>query len=334
MKVVAVFLVAFGICVVAGTALLPVLRKVRQPILHYVREHEKKAGTPTMGGWMFLISITAAYLIFREDGGRPALLALCIAVGYGLVGFLDDMIKIRSGNNEGLRPWQKIIFQVAIAAIAARFVLENGTELILPFTGTSIAVGWWSVPLTMAVFLAVTNGVNLTDGLDGLCAGSMFVYSAVFCALLLIRGACFDEAGRMTVSGDFLNLGYLSAAVSGSMLGFLLFNAYPAKVFMGDTGSLLLGGYAASVACFSEFTLFLPFFGIVFVISCVSDVIQVLHYNRTRRRVFKMAPFHHHLQQSGLSETRIGWIYMALTAVFSLAVLMGTFYSGGLSWIQ
>ena len=330
MKIVAVFLVSFALCVILAFALLPLLRRLKQPILHYVKEHAGKAGTPTMGGLIFLPAIAIAFILFAESNNRMAVLSLCIAAGYAVVGFLDDFLKIRFKDNQGLRPWQKALFQLGIAGIAAAFVYGNGTELILPFSGQSVNIGAWCIPLTGVVFLAVTNGVNLTDGLDGLCAGSVFVYALVFCVLLLGRGAYYDEAGRIAVSGDFLNLSYLSAAVAGGMLGFLLFNVNPAKVFMGDTGSLMLGGFAASVACFSEFTLFIPFFGIVFVISCVSDIIQVAHYKRTKRRVFLMAPYHHHLQMKGLSETRIGWLYIALTAVASLAVIAITFYSGGI----
>ena len=326
MKVLLIFLVSFALCLCFGFILLPLLKRLKQPILHYVKEHSGKAGTPTMGGIFFLLSIVVSFLIFTEGYNKSAVLALCITAGYAIVGFLDDFLKIHFKENMGLRAWQKALFQFGIALISAFFVYYGDTELILPFSGRSVNLGWWIIPLTVVVFLAVTNGVNLTDGLDGLCSWTVFVYALVFCALLLFRGVYFDEAGRIAVSGEFLNLAYLCAAVAGSLFAFLLFNVHPAKIFMGDTGSLLLGGFAASVACFSEFTLFIPFFGIAFVVSCLSVILQVLHFKRTKRRIFLMAPYHHHLQMKGLSEPRISQIYVTLTLCVSLVVLLFTFF--------
>ena len=327
MKVILIFLVSFLLCILFAVALMPLLRRLKQPILHYVKEHSAKAGTPTMGGVIFLISIALSFISCTEGYNKSAVLALCITIGYAVIGFLDDFLKLRYKENMGLRPWQKALFQLGIAVISAFFVYYGDTELILPFSGKSVNLGWWIIPLTVVVFLAVTNGVNLTDGLDGLCSWVVFVYSVLFCVILLFRGAYFDEAGRIAISGDYLNMAYLCAAVAGSLFAFLLFNVNPAKIFMGDTGSLLLGGFAASVGCFSEFSLFIPFFGIVFVISCVSVILQVAHFKRTGgKRIFLMAPYHHHLQMKGLSETRISQIYVALTVFVSLCVLLFTFF--------
>jgi len=318
-------LVSFFITLISGFLLLPVLKKLKmgQPILSYVKEHQQKAGTPTMGGIFFLIGISFACLIFFKNDSRLAIIALSITIGYGIVGFLDDFVKVKFKKNLGLRVYQKIIFQLSLAAIASYFAYLNSTVLIVPFINRSIDLGWVIIPFSIFVFLAVTNGVNLTDGLDGLAAGTTFVYTAFFSVLIIFAGACLNLSGRINEYYEYYNLAVLTLACTGALLAFMLFNFNPAKIFMGDTGALALGGLLASLAVFTEFTLFVPIMGIMYIVSCVSVIIQVLYFKATKgKRVFKMAPYHHHLQHIGMAESKISILYMVITAIACLLVIV------------
>ncbi len=300
-----VTLLAFALSVPLCAAAIPLLRKLGagQNILHYVKEHANKSGTPTMGGLAFISAACIAALAFCLRGDKPFFVALAVGIGYLLVGFLDDMLKKRRGDNLGLRPYQKIIFQLAVALIAGIYCCAEGlTVLRIPYTGYALDIGWWMLPLGVFVFVATVNGVNLTDGLDGL-AGSV---SAVF--FLFLGALVFMQAG----SGD---LSLLAFALAGALLGYLIFNTNRASVFMGDTGSLSLGGFAASIALFSGNALVIPVLGGAFVLSSISVILQVIYYKRTGKRIFLMAPIHHHFQEKGYSEAKIAYTYAALTAV-------------------
>lgn len=321
------FLVAFFVCLTVCFVLLPLLKrlKAKQSILHFVTEHNGKNGTPTMGGIAFIIAILVVGVIFCDVTNRGTAVILAVFVGYGVVGFLDDFIKIKFKRNQGLYAYQKILVQLAIAVVVALFVSREvaiGDKLIVPFSNKQISIGGWIVPFVVFIFLACTNGVNLTDGLDGLATSSTLCY-LVGIALLLLRELTFWENVGDTYAyaqtADVLKLCVLSM---GALLAFLLFNANDAKVFMGDTGSLALGALVACCAIFTRMSLFIPIVGITFVISCVSVIVQVVYFKLSHgKRVFLMAPFHHHLQKKGMSETRVCVLYFSITAVATAFLL-------------
>lgn len=301
------FLAAFAVTV----ALAPIVIycsqkfKLRQTVLHYVSEHKSKSGTPTMGGIAFLIGSSLATLLF----GRSSLSLLCLVVfiGYGVIGFLDDYIKIKYKRNEGLKPYQKIVFQLLIAIIVSIAAYKRNIKISLIFD--EFDFGLFAIPFNVFVFLAFTNSVNLTDGLDGL-ASTVTLISMT--AMGIIVGAFGDGMNNFCL------------AIAGGVAGFLIYNCFPAKIFMGDTGSLALGGAFAAVTVYSGQALCAVMCGAMFVWTAMSVIIQVLHFKRTKRRVFKMAPFHHHLQESGLHENRIVAIYGAITLLFSISAVLFT----------
>ena len=258
---------------VFGLIALPILKRLHagQPVLGYVKEHEKKNGTPTMGGLFFIPAAALIFFLFGGEKSRTAVVALSIGAAFMFVGFLDDFIKIKYRKNEGLKAYQKIIFQTAIAIVAGAFAYKNGlTRAYIPFYKGTAELGVFSAPLAAFIFVAITNSVNLTDGLDSL---------------------------------------------AGAIAGYLIFNVPPAKVFMGDAGSLSLGGFIGAISIFSGNSLFVPVLGAAFVASSVSVIMQVVHYKRTKRRVFLMAPLHHHFQKKGFSESRISYCYFIVTCI-------------------
>lgn len=301
------FLAAFAVTVALAPIVIYCSRKfkLRQTVLHYVSEHKSKSGTPTMGGIAFLIGSSLATLLF----GRSSLSLLCLVVfiGYGVIGFLDDYIKIKYKRNEGLKPYQKIVFQLLIAIIVSIAAYKRNIKISLIFD--EFDFGLFAIPFNVFVFLAFTNAVNLTDGLDGL-ASTVTLISMT--AMGIIVGAFGDGMNNFCL------------AIAGGVAGFLIYNCFPAKIFMGDTGSLALGGAFAAVTVYSGQALCAVMCGAMFVWTAMSVIIQVLHFKRTKRRVFKMAPFHHHLQESGLHENRIVAIYGAITLLFSISAVLFT----------
>lgn len=302
---------AFCISFVLTALLLPLLRRLKagQYILGYVKEHKNKSGTPTMGGLAFITAVIVVAIIFFRFGNQTVNLTLVIVAGFMLVGFLDDFLKIYRKENEGLKPYQKIIFQLAIAVIAAVYCYVNKiTRLNLPFGGGfSFDIYWGIIPLVLFVFLASVNCVNLTDGLDGLAGGTSLAYLAAIGVMLAL-------SGNPSASLCFIGVGALAA--------FLVFNANKASVFMGDTGSLALGGLIACVTVFSGNALYLPVIGITFVFSGISVIVQVIYYKRTGRRVFLMAPLHHHFQMKGYSECKISYVYSLITALSGIICII------------
>ena len=281
--------------------------KAGQNILHYVDKHLAKQGTPTMGGFIFLIPLIVGLLFLLPENRFPALFLVIVTFSYALLGFLDDFIKVHFHHNEGLKPYQKIIGQFGLALIVGLYIYFSGNT-ILNFFGLEFDIGIFAIPLVILVLLATTNSVNLTDGLDGLAGGVSLSYITIFGLILTL------------LSGQE-NLAMLCFALSGALAGFLVFNVYPAKIFMGDTGSLALGGFIGTVAVLSGLEFILPIMGIMFVLSALSDIIQVLHYKRTKKRIFLMAPLHHHFEQKGVHENRIVFVYIIITTVVSLGVL-------------
>ncbi len=284
--------------------------KCSQSILHYVDKHKSKEGTPTMGGIIFLISLLVGVCFLLPENRFLSLFLVVVTLGYALLGFLDDFIKIHYHHNEGLKPYQKIIGQFGLSLIVALYLYFSG-RTSLNFFGLVFDIGVFIIPLVILVLIATTNSVNLTDGLDGLAGSVSFVYLLFFGILLTTFG-----------NAEMSNLAIVTFSLCGGVLAFLLFNVFPAKIFMGDTGSLALGGFIGTLAVFSSLELILPIMGIMFVLSAVSDILQVWHFKRTHRRIFLMAPLHHHFEAKGIHENRIVCVYTLITLTMSVLTLV------------
>ena len=307
------FVGAFVLSVSVGMPIIKGLKRLRagQNILEYVVQHEAKAGTPTMGGVIFIIPIVIVCLI---EFTPVSLVAMSLTLGFGLVGFLDDFIKIKFGRNLGLKAYQKIIAQLGLSAIGAYFVFASkhiGTAINIPYVG-QLDLSWGIIPLVIFLYLATTNSVNLTDGIDGLAGLTSVGYFIGLSIILIFQ--YFNVLQQNSADAEQLfSLTAISVSAVGGLLGYLIFNTSPARVFMGDTGSLALGATVASVAIMSKNPLFIASSGIMFVWSSISVIVQVLSFKLTKKRVFLMAPFHHHLEMKGMSESKIGILYFAIT---------------------
>ena len=309
------FIVSAAVSLIAAPFAVRALRRLKagQTVLGYVTQHEHKTGTPTMGGVIFLLPLVA---VSAAEGTAFALVALALTLGYAALGFLDDLIKIRFRRNLGLKAYQKIVGQLGLAAIAAYFCFAHpavGTKISLPFGAGEGDLGWGIIPFVMLVYVATTNSVNLTDGLDGLAATTSAGYFLTFAVFTFLAFSDTADAGEGERAEELFSLAAFSVSLFGGLLGYLVFNSNPAAVMMGDTGSLGLGAAAASVAAFSRAELLLPLAGIMFVWSSISVILQVISFRLTGRRVFLMAPFHHHLEMKGFSEPRISALYLVVT---------------------
>ena len=302
--------------------------KAGQPILSYVEQHADKAGTPTFGGFIFLIPAVAVTLALTiTEGLSVGLIAALVALSFSVLGFLDDFIKIKTKDNKGLRPYQKIVGQAAIAVIVAVYAYKNpsiGSGVFFPFYGKEIDFGAFYIPFAVFLYLALSNCVNLTDGLDGLASGCSVVYLITY-AVVLCLSAINGASGTLLL---------FDLALVGGLLAFLLFNTNKASVFMGDTGSLALGGASAAIALFSKQPFLVPLVGIMYVLSGISIVVQVTYFKLTGgKRVFLMAPYHHHLEKKGYGEAKICAIYAVVTLVMGvlaiISVIVGKY---GISW--
>lgn len=329
-KIIVGFMISFVLALILMPFIIKLIRKFScsQTILKYVEEHKSKQGTPTMGGVVFFIS-TLVVVVFLMDYSTE--LAMCVGVGLGfaLIGLMDDYIKVKFKQNLGLRPYQKIIGQVGIALILAIYVYFFSTNkgvIYLPFTFKAIDLGFWVIPLVIIVCLATTNSVNLTDGLDGLAGGVSVMYCGVFIALISIFASIAFNAGELDAFVNlYKDMGVLLAIFMGSIMAFLVFNTNKASIFMGDVGSLGIGGLFASTACILGFEFMLAIVGIMFVISALSVILQVAYFQKTGgKRIFKMAPIHHHFQMSGHSEAKIGYIYQIITLMIGLITILLT----------
>lgn len=308
-SVFAVFL-SFIITVILCPVVIPVLHRMKfgQPIREEgPQSHKKKEGTPTMGGVMILIGFVVSALLFAF-GNTSALAVILITIGYGIVGFIDDFLKVVKKQNEGLTPLQKIIFQLAVTVLFYIYIVKSGigTDIYMPFTnGLYVDLGWFYAPFLFFVMVGTVNSVNLTDGLDGLASG-VTVLVAVFFAFV---AAASKMAG----------LTYVCGAMIGALMGFLVFNCHPAKVFMGDTGSLALGGFVASVAILTKMPVMLVIVGLIYVCESVSVIMQVTYFKLTKgKRIFKMAPIHHHFELCGLAGIKVVQLFWIVTAVMCL----------------
>lgn len=312
-------IIAFAISAILCPIVIPFLHRLK--FGQQVRDdgpqaHLKKQGTPTMGGLMILTSIVITSLFYIRD--YPKIIpVLFVTVGFGIIGFLDDYIKIVMKRSEGLNPVQKLIGQFVITGIFVYYLLKSGevgTEVLIPFTGGFEGGYFWDlgilfIPFVFFVILGTDNGVNFTDGLDGLCT-SVTILVATFMTIVAL--------------GEGSGISPITGAVVGSLLGFLLFNVYPAKVFMGDTGSLALGGFVAASAFMMQMPLFIPIVGLIYLVEVLSVIMQVGYFKMTGgKRIFKMAPIHHHFELCGWSETRVVAVFSIITAILCLIAYMG-----------
>ena len=309
------FLIAFLVCVLLCPMLIPLLHKLK--FGQYIREegpeaHQKKAGTPTMGGIIFLLSATLVTLIFCINNIK-ALVVLFVTLGFGLIGFLDDYIKVVKKRNLGLTPLQKMAGRFVIAAafyVYLAYLSDVGCDIIIPFlNGKSINIGWLFIPFYLLAMLGTVNGANLTDGLDGLNASVTSVIAAFFAIVCAVKGESF---------------GFVPAIMLGVLLAYLIFNAYPAKVFMGDTGSLALGGFVAAMAFMLHMPLFIILIAIIYLCEVVSVMMQVSYFKITHgKRIFKMTPIHHHFELCGWSEVRVVTVFTIVTIIGCVIAFAG-----------
>ena len=307
------FAISLAVCLVIGPVLIPALQRLKfgQSVRDDGPErHLKKQGTPTMGGVMFFFSLILGTIFLAGDVHMTYFLLVC-ALGFGLIGFIDDYIKIVKKRSLGLTAKQKIIGQLALSVLigfVAVHMLRVSTEVIIPVLGWSVDFGILYIPFLIFLLVGTTNAVNLTDGLDGLASGVTLIVALGYTLIGVLQGQT-----AVVVFG---------AALVGSCMGFLVFNHHPAKIFMGDTGSLLLGGAVAGLAIMTKTELLLPLIGIVYVSEVVSDIIQVGVYKWKKVRVFKMAPLHHHFELCGWSETKVVRVFWAVSAVAVLLTLL------------
>ena len=312
-EVVIPVMIAFAISAVLGPIVIPFLRrlKVGQTERAELKSHLKKNGTPTMGGVMILASIIITSLFYIMD--YPKIIPiLFMTVGFGVIGFLDDYLKVVLRRSDGLLPWQKMLGQLVVTTVFAVYMVRySGVSLtmLIPFSGgLYLNLGWLAIPLLYVAVIGTVNGVNFTDGVDGL-ASSVTVIVATFFSVVAI--------------GTDAGIEPITCAVAGALLGFLLFNVYPASVFMGDTGSLALGGFVISAAYMMQMPLFIIILGLIYLVEVLSVMIQVTYFKKTGgKRIFRMAPIHHHFELGGWSETRVVAVFSIVTALLCMLALL------------
>lgn len=307
-------LAAFAISVGLSPFVIPFLRKLKIGQTERtagVQSHLKKAGTPTMGGLIILISILVTCLFFVKDYPK-VIPVLFLTLGFGIIGFLDDYLKVVLRRSDGLLPKQKMACQIVITTIFVVYVWRIEPDLfkmIIPFSGgKELDIKWAAIPLTYIAVIGTVNGVNFTDGLDGLATGVTTMVAVFYTVISMVSD------GGITP---------ITSAVTGALLGFLLFNVHPAQVFMGDTGSLALGGFVAGAAYMMKMPLFIPIIGLIYFVEVISVMIQVTYFKKTGgKRFFKMAPIHHHFELCGWSETRVVAVFTVITAILCLIGLV------------
>lgn len=276
-----------------------------------VQSHLKKAGTPTMGGVIFLIATAVTALFYMND--YPKIIpVLFLTLGFGIIGFLDDYLKVVLKRSDGLLPWQKFLLQIVLTAVFVFYIMnytDISLSMLIPFwSGHYLDIGWFAVPILFFAVIGTVNGVNFTDGLDGLASSVTLIVAVFFTVVSMGMGAGIEP---------------ITGAVVGALMGFLLFNVYPAKVFMGDTGSLALGGFVAGAAYVMEMPLFILIIGLIYLVEVLSVMIQVTYFKATHgKRFFKMAPIHHHFELCDWSETRIVAVFSVITAIMCMIALL------------
>ncbi|MEG1711042.1 MAG: phospho-N-acetylmuramoyl-pentapeptide-transferase [Clostridia bacterium] len=321
-------LIGFLLSLFSMGIILPILKKMKakQEILSYVKLHAKKSGTATMGGLSFLFAFFIGSVLLIKKEYSLSIFTLVITFAYAVVGFLDDYIKVRYKRNLGLTAIQKLIVQLAIATIASIYVYTNsyiGTIINIPFTSIEFDIKFFIIPLTILSFLGGTNGVNLTDGLDGLASSVTITVTSVMCVLTMFSAVDAENCGMTQLSVEYINMATINAIMAGSLAAFLIFNCNTALVFMGDTGSMALGAFVVCSCVFTKNTLLIIVLGVMYVISALSSMLQVVYFKLTKgKRLFLMAPLHHHLQMKGLSETRVDVIYTSITVVIGILLII------------
>ena len=310
-------MIGFLIVIILGPIFIPMLARFK--FGQTVRDegpqsHLAKNGTPTMGGVMMIVAILITGLT-RATISKGLIVGLICIVGFGFVGFLDDFIKIKMKRSLGLKAYQKIILQFALALYIAYYQYSaspSATQLVIPFTNHIINLGIWYIPFMMIFIIGTVNAVNLTDGLDGLASGGTLIVS------------CFFVLFAVSISNS--DVAILAAATAGACLGFLGFNSYPAKVFMGDTGSMALGGAVVAFATLTNSPLIIIIVGFIYLAEALSVMIQVTYFKLTNgKRIFKMAPLHHHFEQCGWPETRVVFVFWIVTVVLCWIGVLAVF---------
>ena len=303
--------IAFAVSMFVTSRLIPLMR--HRQFGQFIREegpqaHLSKAGTPTMGGLAFIIGITVALIasMFMKGSMTTGKIAILLSMyAFGAIGFIDDFNKVAKKQNEGLTPKQKLVLQLLFgAALAVFMMIKEGTTMLIPFFGKTVDFGIMYIPFVVFIEVAMANAVNLTDGLDGLASSTSAIVAAAFAVI------------GMTVNGGSEPMAAAGQAVFGALIGFLIYNRYPAKIFMGDTGSMALGGVLSAMAIVGRMEWLLPIAGLIYVIEALSVIIQVTYFKKTGgKRVFRMAPIHHHFELGGWHETKVVRVFCIFTFV-------------------
>ena len=302
------FVIGVIVTLILGPITIPLLRRLK--FGQNIREegpksHLKKAGTPTMGGIMFILSTTIVMIIMSDSFTEKGVIALYSLIAFGFIGFLDDLLKILKKQSEGLKAWQKMILLLIVSGAFGYYSYVNlPHDIVIPFTDFKLPLGVLYVPFVIFVYAAMTNAVNLTDGLDGLASTVSVLVLTFF--------------GVLTFLIKDYSLTMFSVALIAGLVGFLRFNAYPAKVFMGDTGSLAIGGAITTIAIISGYPLLIVIVGGIYVVEALSVIIQVTSFKLTGKSVFKMAPIHHHFEQCGWNEVKVVTVFSIITVVLCI----------------
>ena len=318
-EVVIPVLLAFAVSAVLGPFVIPFLRrlKVGQTERKELESHLKKNGTPTMGGIMIIAAIVVTSLFYVKDYPKIVPI-LFMMIGFGVIGFLDDYLKVVLRRSDGLLPWQKMLLQIVVTTIFAVYMVrysDVALTMLIPFSGGKyLNIGWAAIPLMYLAVIGTVNGVNFTDGVDGLVSSVTIMVATFFSVVAIGTNAGIEP---------------ITCAVAGALLGFLLFNVYPASIFMGDTGSLALGGFVAATAYMLQMPLFILIIGLIYLAEVISVMLQVSYFKYTKKktgtgkRIFRMTPIHHHFELGGWSETRVVAVFSIVTALLCMVALLG-----------
>ncbi len=308
-------LLSFVIAVLIGPKVIEILRKLKAGQTEReegLESHQKKTGTPTMGGVIFLLPVVVIG-IFYGASHKEVIPVLILTIGFGIIGFIDDYIKVVRKHNLGLRAWQKILGQLVVTILFSVYV-ETFTDISLamkvPFTSIVLDFGILNIPILFFIALGTANGTNFTDGVDGLCASVTAVVAAFFAVAGMHYGATGAEV--------------MSSAMVGALLGYLVYNVYPGKVMMGDTGSLAIGGFVTGIAYVMQMPIFIVIVGFIYAFEVISVILQVSYFKITHgKRIFRMAPIHHHFEKGGWSETRVVNVFTTVTILLCLIAYVG-----------
>ncbi len=308
-------LLSFIIAVLIGPKVIEILKKLKAGQTEReegLESHQKKTGTPTMGGIIFLIPFVIIGIIYGTTH-KEVIPVLILTIGFGIIGFLDDYIKVVRKHNLGLRAWQKILGQFIATMIFVLYV-RNFTDISLamkiPFTEIVLVFGFWNIPILFFIALGTANGTNFTDGVDGLCAS----VTAVVAGFFAVAGMHYGASGAEV----------MSSAMVGALLGYLVYNVYPGKVMMGDTGSLAIGGFVTAIAYVMQMPIFIVIVGFIYAFEVISVILQVSYFKITHgKRIFRMAPIHHHFEKGGWSETKVVNVFTTVTILLCLIAYAG-----------